>query len=303
MSEIEYYQNYISPIPDFLYKYLNLDILQRLKGVSFFCGMDYASKAMYDFKFYASRYDHSLSVALIVWRLTHDKKATLAGLFHDISTPVFSHVIDYMNEDYVNQESTEEYTERILAGSEELQEYLKEDGISLEDIADFKKYSVVDLDRPKMCADRLDGILTAGMAWVKLVSLEEAVSVIANSLVTINENGEKEISFNSYDTAAYVRYMNEKINSLTHTKEDMYMMLLLARIVRRCLELGLFSYDDLFVFQEQDVVDIIEENRDNDTVLNGLWEEFKTIKQVDKPVNILIKQKSLRPLVGSFRLN
>ena len=303
MSEIEYYQNFISPIPDFLYKYLDLDILQRLKGVSFFCGMDYASKDMYDFKFYVSRYDHSLSVALIVWRLTHDKKATLAGLFHDISTPVFSHVIDYMNEDYVNQESTEEYTEKILASSEELQRYLKEDGLSLEDIADFKKYTVVDLDRPKMCADRLDGILTAGMAWVKLVKVEEAVQVIANSLVTLNEDGEKEISFNSYDTAAYVRYMNEKINSLTHTKEDMYMMLLLARIVRRCLELNLFSYDDLFRMEEQQVVDIIESYRFQDTVLNGLWAEFRTIREVDETIDISIKQKTLRPLVGTFRLN
>ncbi len=297
------YQSYISPIPEFLEKYLQLDILQRLKGISFFCGMDYASKDMYDFKYYISRYDHSLNVALIVWRLTHDKKATLAGLFHDISTPVFSHVIDYMNGDYVNQESTEEYTEKILNSSEELKEYLASDGLTVEDIADFKKYSIVDLDRPKMCADRLDGVLSAGMSWTKLVRLDDALSVIDNTLVSINEDGEKEISFNSYDVAAYVSYMNDAINRMTHSNEDIYMMILLSRIVKRCLDTNLMAYNDLFVLEEQDVVDIIENNIDNDIVLNALWDEFKNIKVVSKVMDVKVKQKVLRPLVGTFRLN
>ncbi len=303
MGQLTNYQDYISPIPEFLYKYLELDILQRLKGISFFCGMDYASKNIYDFKFYVSRYDHSLSVALIVWRLTHDKKATLAGLFHDVSTPVFSHVIDYMNGDYVNQESTEEYTEKILASSSKLQECLAEDGISLDEISDFKQYSVVDLDRPKMCADRLDGTLTAGMSWVKVVDLQSAIKVIGDTTITLNEDGEKEISFTNYDSAAYVSYVNDQINRMTHTKEDTYMMILLSRIVKRCLEIGLFSYDDLYVLQEDDIVRIIEENTDGDTVLGGLWSEFKTIKKVDQKMDVTVKQKTLRPLVGSFRLN
>lgn len=54
-----------------------------------------------------------MTVALLTYKLTNDKVATLAGLFHDIATPCFSHVIDYMNGDYENQESTEEYTGTI----------------------------------------------------------------------------------------------------------------------------------------------------------------------------------------------
>ena len=99
--------------PDFLNKYLKTPCLTRLKKVGYFCGMDYASKNIYNFKENITRYDHSLTVALLTWKCTKDKKATLAGLFHDIATPCFSHVIDYMNKDYENQESTEEYTEKI----------------------------------------------------------------------------------------------------------------------------------------------------------------------------------------------
>ena len=109
------YINYLrEKIPLFLMKYLEVPSLVRLKDVGYFCGMDYASLDVYNFGKYVSRYDHSLNVALIVYLLTKDKVKTLAGLFHDIATPCFSHVIDYMNKDYLKQESTEEYTKDIF---------------------------------------------------------------------------------------------------------------------------------------------------------------------------------------------
>lgn len=110
------YNTYLNlfTIPPFLEKYLNVPSLIRLKNISYLCGMDYASKDIYDFKENISRYDHSLTVALLTWKFTNDKLSTLAGLFHDIATPCFSHTIDYMNKDYETQESTEEYTEEII---------------------------------------------------------------------------------------------------------------------------------------------------------------------------------------------
>ncbi len=127
-------------MPSFLEKYLTVPSLVRLKNVGYFCGMDYASKNIYNFKEKISRYDHSLTVALLIWKFTKDKKTTLAGLFHDIATPCFAHVIDYMNKDYETQESTEKYTEKIIKSDVILAKYLKEDNIYSEDIINFKKY-------------------------------------------------------------------------------------------------------------------------------------------------------------------
>lgn len=59
--------------------------------------------------------------------------------FHDIATPCFSHVIDYMNQDYEKQESTEEYTEHILESDKYLIECLREDDIDINEIINFKK--------------------------------------------------------------------------------------------------------------------------------------------------------------------
>ena len=52
MTIIEYYKSLLGydNIPEFLKEYLNVPSLNRIKGVSYFCGMDYASKDIYNFK-------------------------------------------------------------------------------------------------------------------------------------------------------------------------------------------------------------------------------------------------------------
>lgn len=296
------YQEYLGSIPDFLVPYLNLSILQRLKDISLLCGMDYASSYAYDFAFYISRYDHSLNVALITWRLTHDKKATLAALFHDVSSPAFSHVIDFMNGDFINQESTEEKTEEILRNSEELKSLLKIDGIAIDDIVDFKKYSIVDLDRPSMCADRLDNIIAVGMAWVKKVDFNLAKEIIDSIEIQINEFGVEEISFKSKEIAEYVKIINDSVNELTHSNDDTYMMLLASRLIRRCLEINVFTYNELFMNGEHFIINKIIDNLGRDLELDKMWDEFRNIKdipQVDQPP---IKNKFVNPLVKKKRL-
>ena len=160
-------------MPEFLVKYMYTPSLLRLKNICYFCGMDYASKDIYDFKGRITRYDHSLFVALITWKLTGDRRATLAGLFHDISTPCFSHVIDYMNKDYEKQESTEEKVEEIIRSDYYLLECLKRDNILVDEIIDFKRYSIVDNERPKLCADRLDGVILTGYGWTKSITIDD----------------------------------------------------------------------------------------------------------------------------------
>ena len=47
---LEYYKELLGNIPSFMKKYLRCSSLKRLKKVGYFCGMDYASKDIYDFK-------------------------------------------------------------------------------------------------------------------------------------------------------------------------------------------------------------------------------------------------------------
>jgi len=289
-------------IPDFFKKYLSSPSLLRLKNIGYFCGMDYASKDIYDFGERVSRYDHSLTVALITWNLTGDKKATLAGLFHDISTPCFSHVVDYMNKDYEKQESTEEKTEEIINSDAYLLNCLEQDGIKSSEIINFKSYSIVDIDRPMLCADRLDGIILTGLFWTKNISIDDVRNIILDLIVVNNENNLIEIAFKNDEVAKLVFNTNELIDVYCHSKEDNYMMELLAKITKRGMELSLVSYDDLFKLDEDNIFERF--NKSDDIELIKDLYLFRNVKKSDIP-NVdmpSLKIRKLNPLVGNKRI-
>ena len=297
MQELGY-----SDIPEFLVKYLQTPSLIRLKKVGYFCGMDYASKNIYNFRENISRYDHSLTVSLIVYKLTQNKTATIAGLFHDISSPCFSHVIDYMNKDYEKQESTEEFTENILRNDKYLEKCLNEDSISIEDIINFKKFSIVDNDRPKMCADRIDGVILTGIGWTKNITIEDISKIVEDMKVYTNEYGEEEIGFSSPDIAEKILEVSESINKYCHSKEDNHMMQLLANITKTAIDKNYIKYNDLYSYNEEELFDIFKAK--NDYEFKGLISSFENAKMEDIPYIELpeIKVRSLNPIVDGKRI-
>ena len=292
----------VKNMPEFLVKYLSVPSLQRLKKVSYFCGMDYASKDIYDFSEYISRFDHSLTVALMTYKLTKNKEATLAGLFHDVSTPCFSHVIDYMNGDFYNQESTEEYTELIIRNDKVLSDLLNKDGIEINDIINFKKYSVVDNDRPKMCVDRLDGVILTGLGWTKDITKNDIDLIVDDMCLYKNEYNELEVGFKSFDVAKRVYDVSLNINDYCHTKEDNYMMQLLATITKCAISKGYFSYNDLYIYNEEYLFNIL--NNINDLEIKEMVDIFLNIKKRDIPNNHEVKTKirDVNPIIRNKRL-
>lgn len=282
--------------PKFLDKYLSVPCLTRLKKIGYFCGMDYASKDIYNFKEHITRYDHSLTVALLTYKCTKDKKATLAGLFHDVATPCFSHVIDYMNKDYEKQESTEEYTEEILRNDSYLNKCLMEDNIKIEDIIDFKKYSIVDNNRPKLCADRLDGVILTGISWTKNIDYKDIENIINDIKVY---NGE--IGFMTKEVASKVIDVSKSIDIYCHSDDDNYMMELLASITKYGIDNSYITYKELFLSGEEELIHKLKGF--NDPILLKLFEKFENIKKDEIPVINLpkIKSRDLNPLVNGKR--
>ena len=299
---VKYYISKLGSIPSFLEPYLEIDSLKRLKEVGYFCGMDYASKSVYNFREYITRYDHSLSVALLTYRLTHDKKATIAALYHDISTPCFSHVIDYMNKDYENQESTEEYTDKILRNDKKLNILLNKDGINIDEIIDFKRYSIVDNNRPKLCADRLDGIILTGIGWTKDINKEDIDNIINSLEIYNDEDGKQEIGFNNEIVANRVYEISDNINKYCHSNEDNYMMELLAKITKLAIGRKYIQYDSLFILNEKQLFEILRYSNDADII--KLLSVFKNIKLDDIPVMNIesLKNRDINPLVSGCRL-
>ncbi len=302
-----YLQHYLeqlgySQLPNFLVKYLKAPSLLRLKDIGYFCGMDYASKDIYNFKEYISRYDHSLSVCLIIYKLTKNKEEVLAGLFHDISTPCFSHVIDYMNQDYVKQESTEAYTAHILKNDKYLMQCLKEDKIDIDNIINFKKYTIVDNERPKVCADRIDGVILTGIGWTKNIDKNYISKIVQDMCVFKNEYNENEIGFQTKEIAEKVVEVNESIDIYCHSYEDSYMMQLLAKITKLAIDKKYIMYEELYSYTEKKLFELFK--KQNDRELQKLINEFENKKLIDIPKVELpeVKKRNLNPLVNGKRL-
>lgn len=300
-QSIKDYINMLGPIPKFLEKYLSLRILTRLKKVGYFCGMDYASPHVYLFDYKISRYEHSLTTALITWKFTKSKKETLAALFHDVSTPCFSHVIDYMNKDYENQESTEEKTEAILRNSKSLKKLLKEDKLTIDDITDFKRYTIVDNHRPKLCADRIDGIILTSLGWTKTLSMKEIPNILDNIKVMINEEDEKELGVTNNELANKLCDLNREIDIVCHSNEDNYMMELLAEITKYVIDKEYITYDNLFDYNEEKLMNILESI--DDTALKILLNLFKTVtlEEISFKEMPPVKRRYINPLVNGKR--
>lgn len=304
MSIYNYYLNQLktNKNPDFIYKYLSLPSIERLKYIGYFCGMDYASNDIYPFSEYISRYDHSLTTALLTWKLTNDKNTTLAALFHDVATPCFSHVIDYLEGDFKTQETTENNTSKILLEDKLLNNYLKEDKIPIEDLINFKNFSIVDLPRPMLCADRIDGIILSSSIWTKTLKKEEIKQIIENLSVYKNENNQDEIGLKSKKYAEDLVFLEDTINNFCHSKEDSFMMLLLSEIVRSALNSEIITYNDLYQKKEYELLTILKSSN-NKEILDNI-EIFENITKNEIPdIEIPpIKVRKIKPIANGIRI-
>ena len=199
-KEIEKYFYILSKgIPDFLIEYANVKEMQRLKGISMVSACEHTKLIPYNF--FHTRYEHSIGVALIVWNFTKDKKQTIAGLYHDIATPSFSHVVDYIHGDYEKQETTESLTERIIKNSEDIMELLKRDNIKVEEIEDYHIYPIADNDSPRLSADRLEYTLSDGLVTQNAFSLESIKRIYDNLTILKNEEMIDELGFKDLEIA------------------------------------------------------------------------------------------------------
>lgn len=304
--EIQTYFKILSPegIPEFLYDYIETPEMQKQRGVSVSCGTIYSK--MFEYKFWYSSLDHSVAVALIIWNFTKDKKQTLAGLFHDIATPVFKHSIDFMNGDYETQESTEELTTKIISESKEIMRLLNRDGIKIEEVSDYHIYPIADNDTPQLAADRLEYTLSNGLgaSGEELWGLEEIKEIYQNIEVQKNENNIEELGFKDKEIAEKFVHTMSKLSSSYIQNRTKFSMQFLADIMKKMSERNLISKKDLYNLSEEEVIERIEScEQDNIAKCFDFWRNATQIKESDTPivgrycVNIKAKIRYIVPLV------
>ena len=305
----EYLKILSNEIPDFLNDYINTPQMQKLAGISVSCGTYYTK--LFDKMVWYSSLDHSIAVSLIVWNFTKDKKQTIAGLFHDIATPVFKHSIDFMNGDYKKQESTEELTTQIIRESTEIMSLLKRDGIKIEEVDNYHIYPIADNDTPMLSADRLEYTLSNGLGACKDIwNLEEVKEIYENIEIQKNEQGIEELGFKDIKIAEkFVRGMRKLSNSYIDNRRK-FSMQFLADIMKIMSLQNLITKKDLYELSEKEVIEKIE-NCDYAEISQkfDMWKNAHEIKESDEKVkdkycvSIDAKIRYINPLVNGIRIS
>ena len=312
-DEVREYFSILSPtFPEWLLEYIDTLEMQRIGKISMSCGTDYSK--CFNLRYWYSNLDHSVGVALIIWNFTHDKKQTLAGLFHDIATPVFKHCIDFMNGDSETQESTEERTTDIIRNSKEIMSLLNRDGIKLEEVDDYHIYPIADNDTPRLSADRFEYTFASGLTFFRVWELEQIKKMYNNITIVKNEDGIDELAFKDKEVCEEYIHTISKLWPEGVSDKDRTVMQFLADMCKSMNNAGYLTINDLYTLSEQEIINKFLNCKDS--YLSEGFKKFQSASVVHKSntpiegkycVNVKSKTRYIVPLVleesGITRIN
>ena len=291
---------YSNETPDFIKEIANTPAMLRLDDIGMNCGCEYTGFPMFAGLEKYSRYYHSIGVALIVWHFTHDIRQSTAGLLHDISSPAFAHVIDFMHGDYLTQESTEDGTQAIIEKSAEIQQLLDKYGMKTDEVADYHLYPIADNDTPRLSADRLEYTI-GNIVNYKLASPEKAKELYDNLIVGTNEENQPEIMFTDKDKALEFAKLSLQCSRIYVADEDRYSMQRLAEILKECIIRGIITENDLYLGEA-----IVIEKLMNTEFSAKEWQKFRSYSTIvhtaDNPDSRVIyaKKRHINPYISGL---
>lgn len=280
---------YHQEIPTFIQEFSSIPLMQRLKNIGMNCGLEYTQFELFKNCQSYTRYDHSIGVALIIWHFTHDQAQTIAGLLHDVATPVFAHTIDFLNGDYLNQESTENGTREIIEKSSELKQLLIKHQIAIDRIVDYHQYPIADNGSPQLSADRLEyslsNMLNYGYCTIKDINL-----FYNDLIISKNEYGVIELMFQSEKIASLFTINVLKNSRVYISDADRFSMQALANLIQIALDNNIISKKDLYL-DEPYVINQFLSN----AYTSQLWQRFTQYS--------IIKKELIKPNDNWFKIN
>lgn len=271
--------------------------MQRLKDVGMHCGCEYTSFPMFVGLDNYSRYKHSVGCALIVWHFTQDRRQTIAALLHDIATPTFAHVADFLNGDHLKQESTENGTVNIIASSPEIMTRLKEWNIELEEVADYHVYPIADNDSPKLSADRLEYTLS-NLVNYRITPTEKIKEWYDHLMVGKNEEGEDELMFDDFQIAEAFCLSALETSKIYVADEDRFAMQTLSELLCKHITRGVLSKNDLYR-TESEVIALLQQDEE----ARQDWERFRALRHIHRgnhagAKTVLSKRRYINPYLN-----
>lgn len=159
-------------------KLLNHDVLHRLKYIDQSGPNIYISDDCPEY----SRYDHSLGVYALLKRYKVSIEEQMAGLMHDTSHTVFSHLADYILQgpaEHINSYQDTIYDSFLTQFG--IHKILSEYNLTLQDISPKNpKFTALEQELPDMNADRIEYNLHTALLFkdLEMTEIEQILAVL-----------------------------------------------------------------------------------------------------------------------------
>lgn len=182
---------------------------------------------------------------------------------------------------------------------------MEQDDLSVEDFSEYSKFHILENKSPKLCTDRLDGVLHTCYIWLHTHSLEEIKEVYDNLTVLENEYGDNEIGFRNKEIAEKFVAMVYNYAKELQGNKDKYVMKYISEMVKLSFEKKLLSLEDLYTKKEEEVCTIFSKN-----FLS--WEKFnkasilcnsEVIPKNHYYISFETKRRNTIPLVRTIKEN
>lgn len=190
-----------------------------------------------------TRYDHSLGVATLVKQFGCDEDEVIAALVHDVSHTAFSHLADQLFE-RKDQTYHEDFHERFVT-DHGLDTLVKDHGYDPTYIFDEDNFTVLERDRPDICADRLDYMLR-DLYTYGLLQPTHAEQIIENLTVTDGTIVAEDIETAKTVAERFIQLNEEVFFDPEHEAAN----LLLKEILQQAMDEGILTTEDLFKTDE-----------------------------------------------------
>ncbi len=223
--------------------------VQRLKGLEQY-GFP---RRLYPVEGY-SRYEHSVGVMLFLRSLQASLTQQAAGLLHDVSHLAFSHVTDGIFGSADGRNAQDERHMGFVLSSE-LPSILSRHNLDAVKVADLEAHPLLDREIPDLCADRVDYSLREFSFHMGTDRIREMLSSM-----TVHEN--RIIFMEKEPAAAFaVNYLACHVEKLA-SPEKTVRQHILSGVVKRALDIGVLTFNDLLSGDDEQALGIIARSSD-----------------------------------------
>lgn len=265
---------------------LHSKAMQRLKHINQYGVMAYLNPEQ---KY--TRYQHSVAVFYVLRKFGASLEEQIAGLLHDVSHTVFSHVADYIHDSVTKKYSYQDTIFQWYLENTDLMEILKK--YNMTNVCKFGRdgyFTMLKDDLPNLCADRLEYNLYGGYLEGWLTAQE-----LPKILQSVSYRDGKWV-FNDTENARIFADVSIRLSLQNWcSSENVFIMTHFAAMLKRALAIDLINVDDLH-FSTDDVVwkRLVQSN---DTEIKLLMKKIFDYKNgfvettKDNPYDLYVKTK------------